>query len=506
MSNNKSHNLKTVISIIFLMFALLTIGRVQVYAADYPEITSVELTGRGLKFTWTPVEGAVRYEFLYKTLNGEYRTDGFTKDNFRYYYNSTPAELYFAVKAVDSSNMQIGAIDEVGYYYRILDSVEIEQCIDDGNGILIRWKTVEGATSYQIYRNIADGEFEPYTTVSANKTLFTDGGVKEGKRYGYEIVALCGNNGSSVWASADYSEFTKTTQAQYTVTYDQKEARKQLKMVNKFRTGKEAWAYNYKNKKDYASYKNLRKLKWDYKLEKAAMQRAAEIAYMFEHERPNGKICFTAGDEVGHSDYSGENIAYASWRIGSDYLISMWKETNCKYAGQGHRRNMLNSGHTGFASAIVRVGGYTFGVQEFSRAESFGDKTKANNKTKTAKVNTRFIYASTRKRTIPGTQVTFKTALPGEAKVTSASFDGSNLILNWNRASLAEGYYIYISTSKNGKYIKKKTVKDGDVVSASISGYKQGETVFIKVVPYRKDYNRKKISPKNSSIFKYTIG
>ncbi len=509
MNERKYLGIKQGVLIFFIVTAVFMLCGVRTFAADYPEITSVEVTHKGVKFTWTPVEGAERYGLLYKSLNGEYKQiAGYTTDNFNYinYYYGAPADLYFAVRAVDSKYQQIGVVDETGYYYKLLDNVVIEQCIDNSNGILIKWKPVEGAASYRIFRNIASGEFVPYVEVSSDKTSYIDGGVKDGKNYGYKIVALRGDNGSSVYAESEYSKYTKTTQAQYTVTYDQKEARKQLKMINKFRTGKEAWAYNRSGKKDYATYKNLRKLKWDYKLEKVAILRASEVAYKFAHQRPNGKTCFSAADEVGDIDYNGENIAYASWRVGSGYLINMWKETNCSYSNQGHRKNMLGRGYIGFASAIVRVNGYTFGVQEFSRTDSFGKKTKANNKTKTAKVNTRFDYARSRNRTIPGTKVEFKTVEPGAAKVSSASYDGTNLILNWNRASLADGYYVYISSSKKGKFIKKKTVKDGDTVGTSIPGYKQGDTVFIKVVAYRKNYNKKIILPKNTRTYKYTIG
>lgn len=51
-------------------------------------------------------------------------------------------------------------------------------------------------------------------------------------------------------------------------------------------------------------------LKYDYTLEKIAMQRACELVYLYEHKRPNGSSVFTAYSDYGYnSNGKGENIA-----------------------------------------------------------------------------------------------------------------------------------------------------------------------------------------------------
>ena len=87
-------------------------------------------------------------------------------------------------------------------------------------------------------------------------------------------------------------------------TYGQTEARKITSMVNEFRTGNEAWYWN-SDDQTKTTCKNLKKLKYDYELEKAAMQRAMEIALNFSHTRPDGTSCFTAYSYTS----AGENIA-----------------------------------------------------------------------------------------------------------------------------------------------------------------------------------------------------
>ena len=92
-----------------------------------------------------------------------------------------------------------------------------------------------------------------------------------------------------------FSANTVTSQAatktvKITGKYYQSDSRKMLKKINSFRTGKNAWYYNESGKK--VKLKNLKKLSYDYKLEKAAMKRAAEIKYSFSHTRPKEKTAF----------------------------------------------------------------------------------------------------------------------------------------------------------------------------------------------------------------------
>ncbi len=141
------------------------------------------------------------------------------------------------------------------------------------------------------------------------------------------------------------------------VKYDQAGARSMLDMINKFRTGKDAWYWNESStEKIYLS--GLEKFQYDYGLEQAAMQRAAEIAVNFAHVRPNGTMCFTAAN--GYSN--GENIAAGYNTVA--WVFEGWQETNEKYAGQGHRRNMLGD-FSYIGIAHVNVNGMDYWVQEF---------------------------------------------------------------------------------------------------------------------------------------------
>ncbi|MBQ7246986.1 MAG: cell wall-binding repeat-containing protein [Lachnospiraceae bacterium] len=145
-------------------------------------------------------------------------------------------------------------------------------------------------------------------------------------------------------------------------------ARKQLGMINGFRTGSEAWAWDLTDTVREV-YSGLGTLEYDYALELVAMQRALEIAIQWGHSRPDGSSCFTAYDERGYSYYTcGENIA-AGYQ-NDEAAFTALREDGQPYSGQGHRRNMLSSAFNRVGVAHVVVNGVNYYVQEFAKSDS----------------------------------------------------------------------------------------------------------------------------------------
>ena len=144
-----------------------------------------------------------------------------------------------------------------------------------------------------------------------------------------------------------------------TVTYGQTEARTMFEMINDFRTGDDAWAWDESNE-NKISYDGLSELQYDPVLEEVAMQRAAEIAVYYSHTRPNGSDCFTAYP-AGYNG-KGENIAYGY--ESAEAVFIAWREDNEDFAGQGHRRNMLGN-FNAVGIGHVTYNGVEYWVQEF---------------------------------------------------------------------------------------------------------------------------------------------
>ena len=97
-------------------------------------------------------------------------------------------------------------------------------------------------------------------------------------------------------------------------------------------------------------------------LEKAAKVRAKEIVKKFSHTRPNGQSCFTAYPSMRAL---GENIACGQGSVTE--VMDAFGEATEPYAGQGHRRNMLNPNFNAVGCACYNVNGYRYWVQCFGR-------------------------------------------------------------------------------------------------------------------------------------------
>ncbi|MBQ4381262.1 MAG: Ig-like domain-containing protein [Oscillospiraceae bacterium] len=155
--------------------------------------------------------------------------------------------------------------------------------------------------------------------------------------------------------------------ASVTGIFLQSDCRETLEELNAFRTGPDAWYWNEDNTtKTYFNQEGgttLQPLAYDYGLEKVAMLRAAEIAvaYIKGHIRPVNAPFYTA--KVDGLTSSGENMAYGQPSAYDVYIA--WREDDEPYAGQGHRRNMLNEDFTCVGLAGFVYNGVRYWVQEF---------------------------------------------------------------------------------------------------------------------------------------------
>ncbi len=174
-----------------------------------------------------------------------------------------------------------------------------------------------------------------------------------------------------------------------TVTYGQTEARNMLKLINDFRTGSDAWYWNKDNKTktqfNTPDNPSLQKLEYDYTLEQVAMQRAAEIALRYAHDRPDGSNCF---DIYPSLSSVGENL-YGGGKISAQAAFTTWQETDKDYNGQGHRQNMLSDKFNAVGIGHAVIDGMDFWVQAFGYVSSPNTTaTAADNSTRTVTVST----------------------------------------------------------------------------------------------------------------------
>ncbi len=144
--------------------------------------------------------------------------------------------------------------------------------------------------------------------------------------------------------------------------FNHESARSMLNMINEYRTSGNAWQLNENEQRENLGA--LPALRYDYDLERIAMQRAMELSVTMhaDHSRPDGSECKTAYTEI--VGYWGENAA--SGPITTQDAYTGWLEENMPYDWQGHRRNMLSPIFNSIGIAHFTRDGEDYWVQSFA--------------------------------------------------------------------------------------------------------------------------------------------
>ena len=288
---------------------------------------------------------------------------------------------------------------------------------------------------------------------------------------------------------------TATTPVSISVQYGQTEARTILNMINEMRTSStDAWYWKQDDTtKTYCT--NLQPLQYDYDLEKTAMQRAAEIAIIYSHTRPNNKDTFSAFYEKSvYYTYAGENIA-AGYGT-ADSVNDGWREDNELYAGQGHRRNMLNSKFNCVGIGHVYYNGFHYWVENFAYRDKVNTTPVSADNTET----TLTIPVATSK--ISNFNITFDkdeySLKTGESTSISVSDPAISVFGHWGSRfvfvtdtpdlTIADSTVATLSGSITG-------ISEGDTtISASLYGLTAHQTAAVKVHNCENHWNDGKIT------------
>ncbi|MCR5777530.1 MAG: Ig-like domain-containing protein [Lachnospiraceae bacterium] len=179
---------------------------------------------------------------------------------------------------------------------------------------------------------------------------------------------------------------------QYSPDFRGRFARAVVNEMNKFRTS-DTWQYDENDNR--VEVRGRKPLELDYGLEKVAQQRVAEIAFCQDHHiRPNGTLVYDLFQKMSNKGLItwgqfSETIAYEG---GPEALpkyayqpVDGWKEENCKYAFQGHRRAMLDANHNYVGIATAAINGWRVTVAVYSEYATNYKKTRIIEGKKVAK-------------------------------------------------------------------------------------------------------------------------
>ncbi len=174
-------------------------------ALTAPEITSISAEGGTVTLSWSTVNGATSY----RIFRADSATGARTQIKIRTTPNYTDATVeegktyYYFVAAYNASTAELSELSECESIAvpKPFGSPEITSISAEDSTVTLAWSTVNGATSYRIFR--ADSETGEKKLLKVRTTPnYTDSTVEEGKTYYYFVAAY---NAST----AELSEFSQ---------------------------------------------------------------------------------------------------------------------------------------------------------------------------------------------------------------------------------------------------------------------------------------------------------
>ena len=450
-------------------------------------LTSVSAEGySSLTLTWKKVDGASGYE-IYRstdkskvdTLTGDVNSealsyaDASVEAGKTYYYKVQPYCVVNGKKVYgDASDVLSGK--------RLPSATSLTAESAGYKEVKLTWSAVDGVTGYEVSRKTSSSSYKKIATVTGGKTGCSDTKVTAGTAYTYKVRAYKTVNGSKVYGD-DSNEVTVTPVL----------AAPQITLKNvSYNSVTITWnqisgAHGYKvyrsTKKD-SGYKAVKTINDKTTLTFIDKKLSAGKKYYY-------KVCAfrTVGGKNAEGEYSDvqsikaapEAVTLKSEAAGATAVKLTWNKVDMPSTGGGYAVYQIVNGTD---SLIKRCS---------AKSTSYTVTGLTAGQKYTFKVVT-FAKDKNGKRAYGGTSNEL-TVTPKLLKVSIDTIKAgkyNSAVLSWNITSAGDedGYIIYRSDSKNGKYKQLgTTVKKSGSMTASYTdkNVKVGKKYYYKVVTYK---------------------
>ncbi len=248
------------------------------------------------------------------------------------------------VKVVSAEDARI-VFESRSYEMEIGNTVIVSYELADGSYEDIEW-TVDGEHIILI-DTTAEGEVA-VTALESGVALVT--AEIEGNSSEFAVVVLSEPDAEyeSIRAMGDVKATAVT--GKYSVTYNQSSARDLAQQLNYYR-----W-----------NTAKINTLTYDYKIEKYAMQRAAEIVMSYSHTRPDGSAWHTVFDKTVYGNQSTTNLNENLLYSGGGAMSTASQVLNLVLANNKQRTCSLYSSNKSFGIGHVIYDGVDYWVMMFS--------------------------------------------------------------------------------------------------------------------------------------------
>lgn len=414
---------------------------------DTPVLKSVSNVTDGVKVTWNSADGAYDYIVYRKTAKSGWSNLGTVEETaFLDKSAKSGTTYYYTVRG--RNDVGLSGFLKTGIAIKRLSNPKLSKVYNNGNGNVVSWGKVAGASGYYVYRKTSSGWSKIATIKKGSATSYTDKKVTYGKTYIYTVRAYSGKalssfNGNGITILKKLPNVSISTKninggkrvylsssvGGAAIYYKTSSKGSYKKYIGDFGLTSTKTVYAYAVRTGY--YKSSTASK------KLTVTKVKTPVVSVKDCVGGKKISFTCGT-------SGATIYYKTSKNGS-YV---------KYTAPF----TLSSSKTIYVKACK---------------PGYATSSTANKKVSVSKV-----------------------AAP--TGLTVKSYNSTSAKISWKKVAGAQGYFIYRANEKNGTYTLTHTVKGGSTISIIDTGLTPSTTYYYKVRAY--------CNGKASSNYTSTIG
>ncbi len=159
-----------------------------------PELNKIANKTKGIYIDWSKVTGASGYIVYRKTSTTSWVEVGTTKKGTSFTDTTAVAGKLYTYTVVAKSGSSRSTYIAEGLKMRRLKRPVLDSVKSTKKGINFKWKAVDGAAGYLVYRKTGTGKWEQIAKVTgASTTTYLDTTAKKGKTYCYSVRAYSGS-------------------------------------------------------------------------------------------------------------------------------------------------------------------------------------------------------------------------------------------------------------------------------------------------------------------------
>lgn len=394
--------------------------------------------------------------------------------------NASDAKNYLST---DEQLKRLGIADATGIaeYYGLNKGLGFNSIQSKSSTTMdLKWTPVVGVTGYCLYRSLSSGSgFKKVATISpATVTSWTDTGLEPDKVYYYKIRTYTKSNSKTKYGA--YSSVASgVTMAKPVISSIKSKNSKELEIswstVNNaanyeiYRATKKAGSYTQIatvagiNRVNYTDVKIKSGKQYYYKIRSIGQVDNTTVYSDYSDPVAARTATIPSNVSVKSQETNTLRISWTADKNVAGYIIKRAESANGKYKKiatvKGGSENYYDDG------TVKAKKTYYYMIQSYN----------LNNKVKG--------YSGY------GKPASGKTI--GKASITKIiSTSSTKQTISWKKAGGVDGYVIYQSTSKNGKYKKIKTIASAKTTSYKVKGLKAGTHYYYKVRT-KKNVNKK---------------